>query len=299
MSPVDYGFEPSLTRTLVYEGGKANNPKDPGGRTMRGVTQRVYDAYRRRRGLAVQDVWLIATDELQAIYRAQYWNVIRGDDLPAGIGFAVFDGAVNSGCAQSAKWLQRALGLRADGVIGEKTIQVACDYVDHDALIAKIEALRLQFLKNLKTWSDFGKGWGARVEQVRIAGQAWATGSVGPDPTYVDGAHAKARLEDAKSSPSTAPGNMTAGAGLMTTAISPVIDNATATLQPIAETSNSHLLTTILTGLVVLGVIVSIIGLAWSAYAMLKGHKRKVDLDLTHGDDDATDPTDLQLVSEA
>ncbi|MFC0282394.1 glycosyl hydrolase 108 family protein [Camelimonas abortus] len=73
---------------------------------------------------------------MQAIYRQQYWEKIRGDDLPPGVDYVVFDGAVNSGVAQSAKWLQRALGVRVDGIIGNATIAACWDVKDHDALIA-------------------------------------------------------------------------------------------------------------------------------------------------------------------
>ncbi|WP_431322213.1 glycosyl hydrolase 108 family protein [Rhizobium sp. YTU87027] len=45
-------FTRSLSKVLVHEGGYSNHPEDPGGATMKGVTQRVYDEYRRSIGLA-------------------------------------------------------------------------------------------------------------------------------------------------------------------------------------------------------------------------------------------------------
>ncbi|WP_377846987.1 glycosyl hydrolase 108 family protein [Bosea sp. UC22_33] len=77
-------FAPALTRALTHEGGFSNHKDDPGGATMKGVTQRVYDAYRERRGLPQQSVRLISEAEIQEIYRKQYWNVIKGDKLPKG-----------------------------------------------------------------------------------------------------------------------------------------------------------------------------------------------------------------------
>ncbi len=53
---------------------------------------------------------------------------MRGDELPAGIDYVLFDGAVNSGPVQSVKWLQRALGVRVDGVMGEATVAAAEAY---------------------------------------------------------------------------------------------------------------------------------------------------------------------------
>lgn len=79
---------------------------------MRGVTQRVYDEYRRALGLQTMTVKNISDSELQAIYRKKYWNEIKGDKLAPAVSYVVFDGAVNSGVAQSVKWLQRAFSRR-------------------------------------------------------------------------------------------------------------------------------------------------------------------------------------------
>ncbi len=115
-------FDEALKRVLVHEGGYADHPADPGGATMRGVTQRVYDGWRRRRGVPVRSVRLIEPGEVEAIYRLQYWDAVRADDLPAGLDYGVFDAAVHSGPGQAAKWLQRALGVTADGQVGEATL---------------------------------------------------------------------------------------------------------------------------------------------------------------------------------
>ena len=90
-------FEACLAHVLKHEGFYSDDPCDPGGKTMRGITQRVYDAWRERQGKARAHVWDIAKDEIEAIYRANYWAVVRADELPAGLDLAVFDFAVNSG----------------------------------------------------------------------------------------------------------------------------------------------------------------------------------------------------------
>ncbi|WP_201159514.1 glycoside hydrolase family 108 protein, partial [Rhodoplanes elegans] len=192
-------FGKALERVLVYEGGYSNHPRDPGGPTNKGIIQRVYDGYRRGRGDAPRSVRELTRDELVEIYRRQYWDRIQGDRLPAGVDLVVFDGAVNSGFSQSTKWLQRALGLaRVDGELGEATLAAALAHPDHDALIADICARRLGMLHNLSTWDVFGKGWGRRVANVMAIGQAWASGSVGPQPVAVHeyGGDAKALVSD-------------------------------------------------------------------------------------------------------
>lgn len=159
-------FAASLSLVLKHEGGWSNHPRDPGGATMKGVIQRVYDAYRKRNGLRRQSVRNIAESELQDIYKAQYWNAIKGDALPRGVDYCVFDGAVNSGPSQSAKWLQRALGVRADGVIGMVTLGAVDAHPDKAALVKAICAKRMSFLQRLRHWLTFKRGWTRRVSEV-------------------------------------------------------------------------------------------------------------------------------------
>jgi lysozyme family protein len=116
------GFVRAMPRILAHEGGKVDDPQDPGGRTNQGVTQAVYTAYRARLGTTAKDVWEMRPEERDAIYRKQYWDAVNADDLPAGLDYVVFDGAVNSGVSRSAKWLQQALGVAPDGHIGVVTI---------------------------------------------------------------------------------------------------------------------------------------------------------------------------------
>lgn len=98
-------YSDALSRVLVHEAGYVNDPRDPGGATMKGVTQRTYDGYRKRNGLALRPVRQITPTEVGEIYRRSYWAAIHGDTLPAGVDYVVFDGAVNSGPSQSIKWL--------------------------------------------------------------------------------------------------------------------------------------------------------------------------------------------------
>lgn len=174
-------FEKSLKRVLTYEGGFSNHPEDPGGKTMKGVIQRVYNGYRKRKGLTERSVQYISDAELHDIYRTQYWDQIRGDDLPHGVDFVVFDGAVNSGPAQSTKWLQRALDIKADGNIGEATV-AAAQSAHRATLVNSICDRRMAFLKSLKTWGTFGTGWSRRVADVRKWGLAFAKLKT-PEPT--------------------------------------------------------------------------------------------------------------------
>jgi lysozyme family protein len=157
-------FEKALAYVLEHEGGYVNHPRDPGGATNRGVTQAVYDAYRKMRGRSIQSVKFISDEEVRAIYKFQYWDKVQGDFLPLGVDYAVFDFAVNSGVGRASRYLQSVLGVAQDGVIGAKTIAAI------SSPVATINALcdrRMSFLRNLGTFLTFGKGWTRRVQGVR------------------------------------------------------------------------------------------------------------------------------------
>lgn len=161
-----------LALTLGYEGGKDDHPKDPGGRTAYGIIQRVYDAWRQKNGLPTKDVWTISEAEKLAIYRENYWDPLRGDELPPGLDMVTFDGGVNSGISRGAKWLQGALGITADGKVGPATIAAAEACKDRAAVVRKACASRLSFVRSLKTFATFGKGWSRRIADVEAKASA-------------------------------------------------------------------------------------------------------------------------------
>jgi len=172
-------FDVSFKNLLGWEGGFSNNPHDAGGATNLGVIQTEYNRYRHRKGLQLQSVKLITSDEAKDIYRNEYWDVCRCDELNPGVANCLFDGAVNSGNGRGEIWLQGAVQslmgsiIALDGVIGPKTIAAAnaCSAV---MLINITLEHRLAFLKRARNsqtgellWPHFGKGWQVRIEGVR------------------------------------------------------------------------------------------------------------------------------------
>ena len=157
-------FEQCLALVLKHEGGYVNNPRDPGGRTNLGVTQKVWEEWVKH---PVDEAAMRALGpaDVAPLYKKNYWDRIRGDDLPAGVDYSVFDLAVNSGVGRASKVLQAALGLTTDGIIGPKTIEAAQAANPRD-LATQICERRQDFLQSLPTWDTFGKGWGRRVAEV-------------------------------------------------------------------------------------------------------------------------------------
>ena len=110
----------------------------------------------------------LTPDNVAPLYKTKYWDKIKGDDLPAGVDYCVFDAAINSGAGRAAKWLQECVGTQPDGAIGPMTLQAARAMVGADLVNLYCDK-RLAFLKALKTWETFGRGWERRVEEVRSA----------------------------------------------------------------------------------------------------------------------------------
>jgi lysozyme family protein len=175
-------FAASLAAVLKHEGGFSNHPKDPGGATNFGVTQRIYDAWRSNNGKPKQSVKDIARDEVETIYYQQYWMMARGDQLPAGVDYAIFDYAVNSGPSRAIKDLQKTLGTKIDGIPGNVTL-AAIEAAEPVKLINDLCDRRMAFLKGISTYGTFGRGWSTRVSQVR----SLALGMAREAPSVPDG----------------------------------------------------------------------------------------------------------------
>jgi lysozyme family protein len=171
----DAAFGRALRFTLAYEGGYVNHPKDPGGATMKGITQATYNAWRRTRALAYRAVAYIRSEEVEEIYRRRYWQAVEGDTIASiseDLAVALFDFAVNSGPARAVKCLQRSALVTADGVIGPKTIVALCDAVKKDRrqFLRSFIATRENYMRSLKRgrmWKTFGRGWLARLNALR------------------------------------------------------------------------------------------------------------------------------------
>lgn len=160
---------------LRHEGGYVNHPDDPGGRTNLGVTQRVWEEWTSHPATEA-DMRALTRQQVEPLYRQRYWAKVRGDDLPPGVDFAVFDFAVNSGVGRAARMLQQVVGAQQDGAIGPATL-MAVNAMPPLALIERLCDARLGFLRALPTWPTFGKGWERRVREVRSEALRIAQGS--------------------------------------------------------------------------------------------------------------------------
>jgi len=175
-------FDSALTRLLGHEGGYTNHPADPGGPTQFGITLYDYRKYANKNA-TVDILKAMRVDEAAAIYRVRYWDALRCDELPAGVDYAVFDYGVNSGIGRSGKVLRRLLDLPDSSGTVTDAVLTAARQADASTLVTAICNERLQFLKSLKTWPVFGKGWGRRIAEVRAAALTMAKQAAAPQAT--------------------------------------------------------------------------------------------------------------------
>lgn len=204
---------------MVDEGGLDDDPHDHGGRTAYGIIQREYDGFRRRHGLPTRDVWKITIEEYTEIYHNRYWQPWC-DRLPDGLDYVFFDDAVNTGPVQAARNLQRALGVRVDGMMGDVTLGAANTHKDLPALIKRYCEQRRCFYRALRQFPRYGRGWLNRVRHVEKGALAMATGKTpsrsGMDDDLKAQATARAKPEDTKKPP------VSAGTATATTTASTV-----------------------------------------------------------------------------
>jgi lysozyme family protein len=184
---MDRNFARVLAVTLKYEGLWSDNPADPGGATMRGIT---IAKYREHFPKATKtDLRAISDGNVAAIYRSDFWAPINGDGLESGVDLATFDASVNSGVSRGKAWLMASVGGSP---------------VD---TVKKICAKRLGFMQGLKIWKTFGRGWATRVAAIEAKGVAWAVAI--PDNEQV----VKKTLENESGAASKKAGNQVKGAG--------------------------------------------------------------------------------------
>jgi lysozyme family protein len=173
-TPGNPSFERALEFVLKSEGGYINHPHDRGGKTNKGILQRVYDKYRDDKQADRRDVREISDEEVEDIYYNEYWVPGRCYKFPWPLYAVHFDGCVNTGVGQAGKFLQRAVGAHADGAIGPKTIMAYEDKVKDigvDAIVAHILEQRAGFYKLLveldPTQKSFINGWNNRLNNLK------------------------------------------------------------------------------------------------------------------------------------
>lgn len=157
-------FAICLPRVLGSEGGWSDNPADPGGATMKGVTLAVFEQFKGR-ACTKDELRHISDADLASVYRESYWLAAHCDKMSHGVDYIVFDAAVNSGPGRAVKTLQAAVNVAQDGAFGPRTAAAIMNTGGADT-IREFSAQREAFYRGLRTFPTFGRGWLARLRSV-------------------------------------------------------------------------------------------------------------------------------------
>lgn len=144
-------FRKCLQFIFVHEGGYSDDPVDPGGPTAFGIASRWHEGVEAA----------IDRDRAADIYRREYWEPLRCDEMPPAVACALFSFGVQHGHADAAMALQAILGVRADGVVGPKTL-AALDRA-YPLIVARdlIARSTIDQAKS-RNWERYRYGWTRR-----------------------------------------------------------------------------------------------------------------------------------------
>lgn len=164
-------FDTALAEILRHEGGFVNHPRDPGGMTNLGITKATWEGWTQQPANEA-DMRALTPEKVAPVYRQNYWDKLRCDDLPPALALCVFDFGVNAGPGRAARYLQRLVGTAQDAIVGNATVASASSYVSQHGQAAAVrgyQQARREYYRQLPTFGTFGKGWLRRVDDVERA----------------------------------------------------------------------------------------------------------------------------------
>jgi lysozyme family protein len=158
-------YNEALKAILKHEGGYVNHPRDPGGMTNLGVTKKVWEEWVKH-PVDEKAMRALTPELVSPMYKKKYWDAVKGDELPDGLDYLMFDFAINAGPGRAIKTMQKAIGTTPDGAIGPKTMQ-SLKEMNPTQLIEKFSVEKESFYRSLPTFQTFGKGWLRRVAEAK------------------------------------------------------------------------------------------------------------------------------------
>ena len=156
-----------------FEGGYVNHPNDKGGCTNMGVTISTFRQYYGR-NKTCEDLRKLTEEQWQYIFKKGFWDRIQGDKIECqSVANMIADYVWASG-VYGIKYVQKLLGVSADGVIGAKTLLAINSYPSSKELFERIRQRRLDhfdaIVKNNPSQKVFLKGWKRRVNSMDWVG---------------------------------------------------------------------------------------------------------------------------------
>jgi len=146
-------FDTAFKNVIGHEGGYVNDPNDRGGETKYGISKLAYPNV---------DIKSLTLEDAKRIYRKDYWNKLRADELPTEIREAAFNFAVNMGVKSVVKVIQKASNATVDGIIGSQTLKASED-LSLDRFLLFIMERYMNIIANRHQNANFARGWANRV----------------------------------------------------------------------------------------------------------------------------------------
>lgn len=173
-------FHAAYNLTSKFEGGYVNDPDDTGGETYAGISRNNWpqwigwefiDKIKRHHGMNNGE--RLTGDHIEAavesFYKTNFWDKIKGDQINnQSIANIMYDWYVNSGY-HAIQWMQKVVGVTADGVIGPKTLQ-AINAGCQEEIFKQYKAARINFyhdiVKKRPAQRKFLSGWLNRTNDI-------------------------------------------------------------------------------------------------------------------------------------
>ena len=142
-------FDTALEFVLRSEGGYVDNPADSGGATNYGITQNVYNTYRKSHSKPIEDVKNITYIEVSDIYYNEYWIASGCSKLTNKLAVVVFDTAVNMGVSRAQNFLKLSIS-------------------NVDKYLALREGKYIEFAQDVPSQKIFLNGWLNRIKNLKL-----------------------------------------------------------------------------------------------------------------------------------
>lgn len=152
-----------------WEGGFSNHPADRGGATNKGITIKTFRLFYGKEA-TVEHLRNMTDAQWQRIFLAGYWRPWKADSIRSqSIANICVDWAWASGTVTAIRQVQRLLGVRVDGIVGEQTL-AAINKRDARELFDKIREARIAFVDAIiardPSQQVFERGWKRRINDI-------------------------------------------------------------------------------------------------------------------------------------
>ena len=141
--------------------GYVDDPDDGGGETKFGVAKNANTDL---------DIKALTWNQTKEVYYRRYWLAGKCDKMPGRVAVLHFDVCVNNGVGRAAIFLQRAIGVTADGAIGPATLGKLA-IMDPILVCTRIANTREQFYRDIVTnrpvQGKYLNGWLRRNNELR------------------------------------------------------------------------------------------------------------------------------------